>query len=229
MGYEIELQNISIPEYKEMLKKQNLMAGRRILKEDIDNRFGMFFKYGINNVAKLYERIRDPQKMEEFSAETGLSPDYLLLLKKEVSSVIQKPVLIADFPYISPDTFKKLGEYCIQTSKDFFELSNGGRDVRAVCDKTGIPGEDAAELCCLCELIRINGVGPVFSRVLFEAGYKSAGEIAAATADEIYDRATEINALKCYTRVLLNQQEIQLCIDYAKLLVGGGELFEDQK
>lgn len=218
MGYEINLRNISIFEYKEILKKQNLISARRVLQENVDERFGEFLKCGIKNVAELYEKINDSQMIAEMSDKTGLQLDYLVILKKEILNINPKPILIADFPHIQPATFKRLGECCVQTSKDFFELSDGGRDINAVCSKTGISEEAAAELGSLCDLIRINGVGPVFARVLFEAGYRSIVEIADSDAETILEKVTEINTIKKYTRVLLNRSEIQLCIDFAKLM-----------
>lgn len=219
MGYDIDLRSILISDYKKILKKQNLMAARRILKVGIEERFGYFFECGIRTVAELYEKLRDPQEIEKLSEE-GFRLDYLTALKKEISTIVPKPVLIADFPHIQPSVFKRLGECCIQTSKDYFDLSDGGSDVGAVCEKTGISEEEAAELCSLCDLIRINGVGPVFSRVLYEAGYRSIEAIAQGQADTLLERVSEINTARNYTRVMLNKDEIQLCIDFAGLISG---------
>jgi hypothetical protein len=229
MGYEMDSKNISVLEYKEILKKQNLLAVRRILKDGIDGKFDELINYGIKSIAQLSEALSDMDSIEELSLKTGISIDYLALLKKEVSNIIPKPVLIADFPHIQPSTFKRLGEYCIQTSKDYFELSDGGKDINAVCSKTGIHEECAVELCSLCDLIRINGVGPVFSRVLFEAGYRYASEIAQSEAESIFEKVNEVNEIKKYTRVLLGIKEIQLCIDFARLITGKQGVLQNNK
>lgn len=219
MGYEIDLEKITLEEYKKLLKKQKLLAGRRLLKEDIDERFNMLYKAGITNVNILYSRLEDEQQLQEVSKATGIPAEYLIILKREISNILQKPVLIADFPYISPPAFKKLGENCIQTSRDFYELSQGCTKPESAQAKTGISLNDAQELCVLCDLIRINGVGPVFSRVLLEAGFRKTDEIAAASADLIYEKTSEINKLHAYTRAIPEISEIQLCIDFAGLLV----------
>jgi hypothetical protein len=218
MDYEIDLQTIQISGYKDILKKQKLMASRRILKENIDDIFEQLAKSGITNVAELTEAINDSPKAEELAAQTGIPWEYLMILSREISGLILKPVLIADFPYVLPETFKILGECCIQSSKDFFELSNGGSDLKGVCAKTGISEEAALELGSMCDLIRINGVGPIFARILFEAGITSVNKFATMDAETIYNKVTEINEVKKYTRVMLEKNEIQLCLDFAKLI-----------
>ncbi len=219
MGYDVELKNITLQEYKTMLKKQNLLAARRILRENIDEHFDELDKSGIKNLQQLSDSIDNSENLEALSVKTQIPPDYLAILKRELSGIIKKPVLIADFPYIPPDTFKKLGENCVQTSKDFYELTNDGRDIHDICSRTKITEESAKELCSLCDFIRINAVGPVFARVLFESGFRSIEEIASSSASDILDRVTEVNDARKITRVLLGENEIQMCIDFAKILL----------
>ncbi len=218
MGYEINLSCLSLMEYKEILKKYGLIAGRRILKDAIDEKFERLFGYGINNIAQLAEHMGSPQRLEELAAGTGLQLEYLMVLKREIASIVQKPVLISDFPYISQELFEKLAENGIETSRDFYEISGGCKDKRAICEKTGISEYAALELCSLCDLIRINGVGPVLARVLFEAGFKGVCDIAAGDTEDILEKISEINDACNYTRVRPDRKEIQFCIEYARLI-----------
>ncbi|OPX43386.1 hypothetical protein CLHUN_27310 [Ruminiclostridium hungatei] len=219
MDYRMDTEKITLFEYKELLKKQNLLAGRRLIKNNIDERFQSMAQAGINNVKDLNEKLRNEPLIEELSGKSGIPVEYLMILKREIANIEPKPVLIADFPYISPPTFKKLGESCIQTSEDYFRISEGCSNPGAVNASTGISLEDAEELCVLCDLIRINGVGPVFSRILYEAGFTSVEEIANSSAGHIYNKTREINKINAFTRAIPEISEIQLCIDFAKLLL----------
>jgi hypothetical protein len=219
MGYCIELKNISLAEYKEVLKNQNLLPGRRILQDNIDGKFEILFACGIKNLDELHKNMNTPQKLSAFSVKSGLSADYLTILKREIGSLIQKPVLIADFPGLPPDIKIKLSENGITKSNDLYELSNGFKDEKVVCNKTGISGSEVNELFCLCDLVRINGVGAVFARILLEAGYKNAGAVAGADAEEMLTRISGINDKKQYTKAKLGKKDMQFCIDFARIML----------
>ena len=44
MNYNLDLERLSVQSYKEILKGQNLLPGRKILMQDIDEKFAFFEK-----------------------------------------------------------------------------------------------------------------------------------------------------------------------------------------
>ncbi|MFZ5644823.1 MAG: DUF4332 domain-containing protein [Bacillota bacterium] len=219
MSYGVELNSISLFEYKEMLKKKDLLPGRRILQDNIDDKFERLFACGITNLDELYKSMSNPQKHKSLLTKTGISNEYITILKREIGSFIQKPVPIADFPGILPDVKNKLFERSIKTSKDVYELSNGFRELNIICNIAGISKKEALELFSLCDMVRINGVGAVFSRILFEAGFKRITDIANEDAAEMLKKVSEINSKKKYTKAKLGKKDMQFCIEYAKVLI----------
>jgi hypothetical protein len=218
MGYSIELKNIRIKDYKEILRNQNLLPGRRILQDNIDENFQTICNFGINNLDELYKVLNKPQKLDSLAIQTGLSKEFLTILKREVGSFIQKPVWTADFPGLLPGIEKKLNENGIKTSKDLYDFSKGFSDIKLVCDKIGITESDAKELFSLCDLVRINGVGAVFARILYIAGLNKIEDLATADAGYILQKVYEINKDNQYTKAKLGQKDMQFCIDFAKII-----------
>lgn len=53
MKYNFDLEYLSVQEYRELLKKQNLLPGRRVLWQDIDKNFALLESKGINTIAQL--------------------------------------------------------------------------------------------------------------------------------------------------------------------------------
>lgn len=53
MEYNLDLDRLSVQEYKDLLKQQNLLPGRRILWHDIDKNSALFESKGIKSVADL--------------------------------------------------------------------------------------------------------------------------------------------------------------------------------
>jgi len=51
----------------------------------------------------------------------------------------------------------------------------------------GIEVGELQELSSLCNLVRVNGIGAIAARTIYEGGYKSIGEIAHAKAAELLE------------------------------------------
>ena len=74
------------------------------------------------------------------------------------------------------------------------------------------------ELFCLCDLVRINGVGPVAARAFYEAGYSSTSDVAIADAEDMLEKVSAVNKVHRYYKAKLGIKDMQFCIDFALLL-----------
>ena len=202
MKYNLDLECLSLEEYRILLKQQNLLPGRRILWENIDNNFASFERRNIKTVGQLKKSLSTPLKIAALSSESGIAEDYLVILKREIGSLDQKPVPLSAFPGIDSSLLAKLGGTGLKTSKDYWEQKQNTSD----------------ELFCLCDLVRINGVGPVAARAFYEAGYQSAHDVAAASAEDMLEKVSAVNEVSHYYKGKLGMKDMQFCIDFALLL-----------
>ena len=202
MRYSLDLQQITVTEYESMLKSQNLLPGRRILLEDIERRFEAIRSLGIDTAERLKKELSTPQKLAAVAAKSGIPEEYLVILKRELGSVEQKPVPLASFPDLDAALLQSLERKGIRDSKDYLERAAG----------------TSAELDALCNLVRINGVGAVAARAFFEAGYCSVSDVARAVAAEMLTRVSAVNEQKKYYNAKLGVKDMQFCIDFAVLL-----------
>jgi hypothetical protein len=65
MGYYIDLKNISLDEYKEILKSADLLPSRMVLKENIDDIFDAINTQKIENVDELQTALKNKNKLQE--------------------------------------------------------------------------------------------------------------------------------------------------------------------
>ncbi len=202
MAYNLDLSNISVDEYKQLLKSQNLLPARKILLDNIDKNFESIKKQNIFNIAQLKKYLATSEKISSFAALTGIAQDYLIILKRETGSMEQKPVAIDSFPNINEALISQLKNKGIKNSKDYYESANFNSD----------------ELSCLCDLVRINGVGAVAAKAFYEAEYHSVSDVACAEAADMLKRVTDVNNEKSYYKAKLGVKDMQFCIDYALLL-----------
>lgn len=202
MSYSINLSLITIDEYKDLLKKQNLLPGRQLLKTNIDHNFDLILKYGVDKIEQLKKILSNSAKLSMLKNATGIAEEYLLILKREMGSLEQKPVSISQFPKIDRQVIKDLENRGIKNSKDYYEIKPTIKD----------------ELYSLCDLVRINGVGAVAARMFYEAGYGSVADVAQANAESMLVEVSKVNEDKGYYKGQLGIKDMQFCIDYAILL-----------
>ena len=206
MPYNMDLSRLTLQEYKELLKTQNLLPGRRILRESIDENFACMSREGIADVAQLKKRLATPEKTAAFAAATGVPIEYLTILKREAGSLEQKPVPISDFPGVEQALVSALREQGVKTSKEYYESG--------LCE----PGE----LYSLCDLVRVNGVGAVAARAFYEAGLCSVTDVAHADPEDMLQKVTAVNEKKGYYKAKLGEKDMQFCIDFARVLIKFG-------
>jgi len=206
MRYAPDLTAVSVPEYLELLKRQNLLPGRRMLLDGIDQNFEAIGRQGVTNLMQLKKQLSTKQKLTAFAEAAGIAAEYLTLLKREIGSLDQKPVPLASFPGIEKATLRELDGRGIRNSQEYYESG----------------GSAADELFCLCDLVRINGVGAVAAKAFYEAGYRSVEAVARADAAAMLERVSKVNDAQGYYRAKLGVKDMQFCIDFASLLIQYG-------
>lgn len=203
LQYNLDVSALSLEEYKKILKRQNLLPGRRILWQNIDQNFEIIGKQNVHNIAVLKKLLSTPQKLTSFATVTGISEAYLIILKREIGSLEQKPVSITSFPGVDDEVISKLKSKGIVNSKEYYESEQNF----------------SVELFCLCDLVRINGVGAVAAKTLYEAGYQTIADVASSDATVMLEKMTKVNELKGYYKAKLGVKDMQFCIDFALLLI----------
>ncbi len=218
-GYHIDLERFSLERFRHILETGELLPGRMILKEDLPERFETLESMGITNLKELMEVLGTKKRLEGFSQESGLSQDYLVILRREVNSYLPKPVALRAIPGVDPETIDRLAALGIKNTKYLFERARTGSDRAELARQADVSDADLLELVKLSDLTRIGGVGPVFARMLYEVGVDTPEELVKRSPVDLLERLHEINQEKGYTRVMLSEKDIGYCIDRARELL----------
>ena len=121
MGYYIDLEKISIDDYKAKLEFAYLPPSRMMLKDRLDERFRCFKKIGIENVKELIQLLKKKGKFEELSKMENLSQEYLSVLLRELNSMLPKPNKISDFIGIAKGTIDSLEKMSITNTEKLYK------------------------------------------------------------------------------------------------------------
>lgn len=217
--YSIDPKMITLGQFRELTANRRMLPSRVVLKDQMDKRFGLLKGSGIENLADLLRALGSKSKIDSFSARTGLSSDYLVLLKREAGSYLARPFPLSNFPGIPYEYVELLKSKGINNTKDLFEQVQSDHQQAELAATTGIPDYRIKELFSLCDLSRITGIGGLFARVVYEAGIRSTGEFARTDASTHVKRYLVVIEKHGYAAGNPGEEEIRYGIDYASVVV----------
>ncbi len=212
--YHIDLEKYSLRKFKNNLKSREMIPSRVSLKDELDERFNILEINGITNLKELIDALKTKAKIELFSKETGLTIEYLTLLKREAKSYLSNPVRLDKFPGIPTKYVARLASEGIKNSRQLFNAAKDRNERERISESTEIPIESLNEIVCLSDLIRAYGVGPVFARIIYDVGIKSIQEFVEHTAEDFIKIYEEKEQKKADFGV----NEIQFSLELAKEL-----------
>lgn len=212
--YHIDSRKYTLQQLKMNLLSRELIPSRKVLKEDIERRFKILEKMGILNLQDLINALKNKKKMEIFSSSSGISVDYLTLLRREANSYFPNPVPLNKFPGVSPQDLARLKEKGIKNSRHLFEQVGSDKDRKELAKKSGVSLEHLAELAGLSDLVRAYGVGPVFARILYDTGIHSIRRLIGYSPEEIIHLYEE----KFNQKADFSLRDMQFCLEIARAL-----------
>lgn len=216
MGYYIDLKNISLDEYKEILKSADLLPSRMILKTNIDEIFSIIQTQEIENVDELQKVLRNKIKLQDFSQKSGIEENYLKILIRETNSYRQSPNKIKDFPGLSENVIVKLENLGIKNTLHLFDKILTSQRRKELSNQTGISEKEILRLAKLTDLSRIRWVNHTFAYVLLEAGYDTAEKIACADYKKLYEKVRGLNEEREIYKGHIGLHDMKLCVEAAK-------------
>ena len=212
-NYFIDTDKFSIDKFRNILLTKEILPGRIILKENLDERFDLLKTKKIKTLSDLLETLKTKQKVDKFSNDTGLSVEYLTILRREANSYLSVPVKLIDLPFVETDIINKLELQGIKDSKQLFENAAKLKDRQILSENHNLPFDELSELVCLCDLVRITGVGPVFARIIFDSGICTVKDFLSYDAIELLERLTKTNSEKGLTKSKFTLKDIEYCIE----------------
>ncbi len=216
MGYYIDLKSISIDKYKEILKTAELIPSWKVLENDIDKNLDIIKKNNIENLDEILTVLKDKDKIREFSKKSGLSEDYLSVLKRVINGYRQKPNRIKDFSCITEDTVIKLEKVGIKNTLKLYDMILTEEKRNLLSNKTGISRDEIIKLTKLTDLSRIRWVNHTFAYVLSEAGYDTVEKVANADYQELYKAVKQLNEEREIYQAHIGVRDMKMVVGSAK-------------
>lgn len=219
-NYHINPKEYSIQYLEENLFSRELIPSREPLKEDMQTKFSLLRNVGIQSLDDLLRRLKNKKALEETAAESGISVEYLTLLRREANSYLPNPVPLNKFSGILDDNLFNLKEQGINNSRHMYEKAGSDSDRKQLSEITGITMDVLEELVGLSDLVRAYGVGPVFARVLYDTGIHSIRELVKFSPEEIIQLYED----KFHQKADFSLRDMNFSLDIAKSLKLGVDI-----
>jgi hypothetical protein len=215
-NYFVDTSEFTMDKFRNILKTKNILPGRIVLKDNIDKRFYLLKSKGIISLYDLLESLKTKPKVERFSKDSGLSIDYLTILRREANSYVSVPVRLLDLPFVEIEIVNKLNSVGIKDSKQLFDSAAKRTDRESLATKHKLPVDKLTELVQLCDLVRITGVGPVFARIIYDSNIHSVREFLSFDSADLFEILTKTNNDKGLTKARFGIKDIEYCIELGK-------------
>jgi hypothetical protein len=215
MGYHIDIEEITIGEYRLKLEKAYLPPSRQILKERLDERFGYFKSNGIKNVLELLKTLKKKDRFAALSKVECLSGDYLTLLLRELNSTLPKPNKLVDFQGIPAEIMVKLEKIGIKNTEKLFDRVKTEADRRNLADTIGGNYETILKLTKLADLSRIKWVGTTFARMLYDVGIDTVEKVSKANPVDLHAKINQLNKEKNIYKGQIGLNDMRILVEAA--------------
>jgi len=225
--YSIDPSLLSLEQFKEYTAKRRMLPSRVMLHKQMDERFALLKDSGIEHLADLIQTLGSKSHIRNFSIQTGLSEDYLVLLKREAGSYLARPFPLSSFPGIPFEYLELLKSRGIKSTKDFYEILQSDQQQENLSISSGIPAYRLKELFSLCDLSRITGVGGIFARVLYEAEIRSTKDFASTDSATLLKACQLLIEKHGYVVGKLGEEDMNYGIHYARVVVACDNLRND--
>jgi len=182
-GYFPDLSLIPLETFKNDLRTGRLLPSRRPLLDDIDKRFAALEGAGLVTLADVRAALASAKKLANVAARTSLSEDYLKLLKREINSILPRPVAFRDVPNMPDEILLALDDIGIADTATLFLHVRDPAGRKRLAAETGLSETDMVWLAKLTDISRIKWTGPKLARLIVDTEFDTVAKLAAAESD----------------------------------------------
>ena len=216
--YTIDLRSISLDEFETILANTDLSPGRRILAFNASNILHRFREIGIDDLGALQQLLRNKKRYRQLADELYVSTEYLNVLNREVNAYVAKPLPLATLDVFSDGELRRLERAGIISTKMLYERCITKVARAALASDLGLDEEHLRVALEVSDLLRINGVGPVYAKMLREIGIHRTLDFCGTQSRVILEQFQELSAEQNHTNLKLSLKDVEYCKRFCSTL-----------
>lgn len=218
MGYYVDLSAITIDQYSRILESANLLPSRVILLQDLEKNFNLLKTQGILHLEGLLKALSTKEKIQAMAETIPIKADYLTVLAREIKSYRQKPNRFRDFPGLAAELVEKLEAAGVKNTLQLYDRILTPAQRGQLSEELEMGEADVVRLTKLTDLSRVRWVNHTFAYVLLEAGYDTAGKVAQADFQLLYETIKQLNQERQIYKGHIGLNDMKRCVEAAQEL-----------
>jgi hypothetical protein len=207
-SYHLDLGLFSLERFQQILETSELLPGRRILLQDIGERFAILKGMGLHHLQEMVGAISPKKGIGQFSQQSGLPREYLEILFRQTKIYTPQPLALKDFPGVDAHHIALLANLGIRNTRQLFAQTGTDIDQAALSARSNMPQASLVELVQWPDLVRAGWVGPIFARLFIEAGVKSIQVLAEQAPQALFERLCLINKSDKLTKASFTVKDV---------------------
>jgi hypothetical protein len=221
MAYHIDAQTVSLEDLGKRIEASDLVPSRSSLLDGIKVKLDALEQQGITTLACLRSELKNTNRLEAVSNQTGIDKQYLVLLRREIESYFPKPIALKDFDWLPKEEIAKLEENGMRDTARLYKAASSIKSRTELVESTDVDVAILEALVQLADLARVQWVSPKFARMLVEAGYDSASKVAAADAEDLCEALEVVNEGDKFFKGKIGLRDIKRLVRAASYLPSG--------
>lgn len=209
--YSIDLSKISLDEFEKIMRETRLLPSQKIILNHLKENISSLKNAGYPDLDAVQKLLKNKQKFPKISGELKISTDDLTIINRMINSFVVKVLPLSKIDLFSAEELSALSALKIRNTKEYFEAKCTGIAMPLNCEKT----EYAFQVI---DLLRVNGVGVDYAKLLAEIGIQSVADYNNTPSEVILEKVLEKMKQREGNQPTLGISDIDYCRRFTKLL-----------
>lgn len=209
--YSINLEKISLDEFKKILTTVQLLPSQKRILNNIEENFKRLEEKGFTNLNQIHHYLKNKKDYPTIEQDTGIDEVYLKILNRMVNSYIVKILPLTKLDVFSDAELSFLSKKRITNTQHYYEYFLKAILEDDFSENIGLESDKAEYAFRIIDLLRINGVGVDYAKILHKMGIKSVSDYKKTPSTEILKRYKALNDTNNYSKATLGVSDIEYC------------------
>lgn len=209
--YSTNLAKISLDEFEKILFNAQLLPTQKVILNNLSQNVEKLKYVGITDLQQLQSYLKNKKNYPSIRKDIGIDVDCLVRINRMVNSYVVKVVPLEKLDIFSNDELSMLEGEMMKNTKQYYDAFTSIDQKDGIADKTGISVEKLDYALGIVDLLRINGVGADYAKILYKIGIKCINDYKKTPSEVILNAFKALNVNKDLTKATLGISDIDYC------------------
>jgi hypothetical protein len=206
--YSTNLAEISLDEFNDILLAAQLLPSQRKILNQLPENIQKFKSKGLKTMLDLQIFLKKKQNYPAIAEDTGIDQETLVIFNRMVNSYVVKVLPLRDIGIFTDEELKSLDGEKITNTQQYYEALTMAESRVSISARIKISFEKMEYALRIIDLVRINGVGVEFAKILYEIGIKCVADYNKMPSDAILESYRALNQKRALSKATLGISDI---------------------